>query len=108
LPTERKQVGYERSSNSNPRGFMEIKYSERAVKQIKQIHKGDRKSARMIMDTLEAYAQNPDGTFDVKVLKGKYGEFKRLRVGKYRIIFDEDGNVMFIYEVKHRQEAYHG
>jgi len=42
----------------------------------------------------------------LKVLKGKYGEFKRLRVGKYRIIFDNDGNVMFIYEVKHRQEAY--
>jgi len=40
-------------------------------------------------------------------LKGKYAEFKRLRVGKYRIIFDDDGKVMVIYEVKHRQEAYY-
>jgi hypothetical protein len=25
-----------------------------------------------------------------------------------RIIFDDVGNVMFVYEVKHRQEAYNG
>jgi mRNA-degrading endonuclease RelE of RelBE toxin-antitoxin system len=56
----------------------------------------------VIIEALEAYARNPGGSFDVKVLKGKYGEFKRLRVGKYRIIFDDDGNIMFIYEVKHR------
>jgi addiction module RelE/StbE family toxin len=87
---------------------MEIKYSERAVKQFKQIHKGDKKSVKLIVETIEAYGQNPVGSFDIKVLKGKYGEFKRLRVGKYRIIFDDDGNVMFIYEVKHRQEAYNG
>lgn len=87
---------------------MEIKYSERAVKQIKHIHKGDRKSAEMIIATIETFAQNPIGNFDIKVLKGKYGEFKRLRIGKYRIIFDDDDKVMFIYEVKHRQEAYNG
>jgi mRNA interferase RelE/StbE len=87
---------------------MVIKYSEKAVKQIKQIHKGDKKSAKMIIDGIEAYPRNPGGVFDIKILKGKYGEFKRLRVGKYRIIFDDDGNVMFVYEVKHRQEAYNG
>jgi mRNA interferase RelE/StbE len=86
---------------------MEIKYSEKAVKQIKQIMKGDRKSAIAIIGIIEAYAENRGGTFDVKILKGKYSEFKRLRVGKYRIIFDDDGKVMVIYEVKHRQEAYY-
>ena len=87
---------------------MEIKYSERAVKQIKQIHKGDKKSVRMIIETIEAYAKDQKGGFDIKVLKGKYGEFKRLRAGKYRIIFDDVDRVMFVYEVKHRQEAYNG
>ena len=87
---------------------MEIKYSERAIKQIKQIHKGDKKSTKMIMETIEAYAKDQKGNFDVKILKGKYGEFKRLRVGKYRIIFDDAGKVMFVFEVKHRQEAYNG
>ncbi|MCK4662148.1 MAG: hypothetical protein KAT68_04740 [Bacteroidales bacterium] len=29
-----------------------------------------------------------------------------MRVGNYRIIFDEDNNIMYIYKIKHRQEAY--
>ena len=86
---------------------MEIKYSEKAERQLKRIAKGDKKSAAMILRAIEKYSNNPKGKFDTKVLKGKYGNFKRLRVGNYSIIFDEDGNVMFIYEVKHRQEAYH-
>jgi mRNA-degrading endonuclease RelE of RelBE toxin-antitoxin system len=87
---------------------MEIKYSEKAIKQIKQIFKGDRKSAEKIMEAIEVYAKNPASQHNVKVLKGKYGEFKRPRIGNYRIIFDDAGNVMFVYEVKHRQEAYNG
>ena len=87
---------------------MEIKYSERAVKQIKLIHKGDKKSAKMILEAIESYAQKPSGNFDIKILKGSYGELKRLRVGKYRIIFDDVGKILFVYEVKHRQEAYNG
>jgi len=86
---------------------MEIQYSEKAVKQIKKIHKGDNKSAGMILKTIEAYAKNPAGRFDIKVLKGKYGNFKRLRAGAYRIIFEEIEKVILIYEIKHRQEAYH-
>lgn len=87
---------------------MEIKYSERAVKQIRKICKGDRKSAEMILGDMESYAQNPaPGKFDIKTLKGKYGNFKRLRSGDYRVIFDDDGDVIFVYEVKHRQGAYH-
>mgnify|MGYP001612460347 CR=1 FL=1 len=85
---------------------MEIRYSEKSSKQIARIKKGDRKSAMMIIEAIEAYAENPSGNFDVKVLKGKYEDLKRLRVGNYRIIFEDDGNTMSIYEVKHRQEAY--
>jgi mRNA-degrading endonuclease RelE of RelBE toxin-antitoxin system len=86
---------------------MEIKYSETASKQLKKIAKGDKKSASLILKTIESYRKNPRGRFDVKVLKGDYGDFKRLRAGNYRILFDEQYNVMFIYEIKHRQEAYH-
>ena len=87
--------------------MLDIKYSEKAVKQIKKIHKGDRKSAGMILRAIESYAADTSAGFDIKVLKGKYGEFKRLRIGDYRVIFEDAGNVIFIYEVKHRQEAYH-
>lgn len=52
------------------------------------------------------YANNPKMKHDIKVLKGEYGDFKRLRVGNYRVIFDENKEIMLIYHVKHRQEAY--
>ncbi len=65
---------------------MEIKYSEKAIKQIRKIYKGDRKSAEMILCDLESYAGNPSSVkFDIKLLKGKYGDFKRLRSGGYRV-----------------------
>ena len=88
---------------------MDIRYSEKAEKQIKKIYRGDRKSAVMIIEAIENFAasRRESKDFDVKVLKGKYGDFKRLRVGNYRVIFEDDGSVMLIYEVKHRQEAYH-
>jgi mRNA interferase RelE/StbE len=85
---------------------MEIRYSEKAAKQLRMIAKGDKKSASMILAGLEAYAADPQGVFDVRVLKGRLGGMKRLRVGKYRILFEDDNEVMSVYEVKHRQEAY--
>ncbi len=85
---------------------MEIKYSDKAVKQLTRIRKGDKKSAEMILEKIEAYSENPEGSFDVKVLKGKFEDLLRLRVGKYRIIFEIIEGTMYIYEVKHRKEAY--
>jgi mRNA interferase RelE/StbE len=85
---------------------MQIMYSEKAVKSLKKILKGDKKSAKMIIETIEKYSENPSGNFDIKHLKGKFGEFKRLRVGNYRIIFDEENNILNIIEIKHRQEVY--
>lgn len=85
---------------------MDIRYSAKAEKQLKKIHKGDKKSAVMIIDAIEKYAYNPYSNFDVKELKGNYGDFKRLRVGNYRVIFDDENNILSIYEIKHRQGAY--
>lgn len=85
---------------------MEINYSGKARKQFKGICRGDKKSGKMILKEMERYAENPRGSFDIKVLKGQHGDFKRLRVGDYRIVFDEEGNTMRVYEIKHRQGAY--
>jgi mRNA-degrading endonuclease RelE of RelBE toxin-antitoxin system len=60
----------------------------------------------IILAEIEAYAADPHGHFDVKVLKGKLGDIKRLRAGKYRILFDDENGIVSVYEVKHRQEAY--
>lgn len=37
---------------------------------------------------------------------GKFEDLKRLRVGNYRVIFDENLVIINIYEIKHRQGAY--
>ena len=85
---------------------MEILYSAKASKQLMKISKSDKKSAKIILEKIEEYAIDTSGHYDIKVLKGKHDSFKRLRAGDYRIIFDEDNNILHIYEIKHRQEAY--
>ena len=85
----------------------QIQYTEKAAKQLRRIFKSDKKSARMIVATIEDYALNRSDYHDVKILKGQFEYLKRLRVGNYRVIFDEDMVVINIYEIKHRQEAYH-
>jgi mRNA-degrading endonuclease RelE of RelBE toxin-antitoxin system len=86
--------------------MMEIFYSTKAEKHLKRLLKGDRRNCESIIFKIEEYAKGRTSAFDIKVLKGKYGEFKRLRVGNYRVIFEEKEDTMIIYEVKHRQEAY--
>jgi mRNA interferase RelE/StbE len=83
-----------------------IKYSEKSVKQIKEIWHFNSKDAEKIVLGIEDYANNPLIKHDVKNLKGKFGEFKRLRIGNYRVIFDNENNIMFVYEIKHRKDAY--
>jgi hypothetical protein len=39
---------------------------------------GDKKSASMILAGLEAYAADPQGVFDVRVLKGRLGQGERI------------------------------
>jgi addiction module RelE/StbE family toxin len=85
---------------------MKIKLTDTAVKQLEKISKGDKKSAVRIISVIEKYAENPKSDFDIKKLKGKYGERLRLRVGDYRVIFKIDNLEMHISTIKHRQEAY--
>lgn len=86
---------------------MEIKYSAKAVKQLRKIAKGNMKSAVLIIEKIEQYAENPKSKFNIKELKGKYTEFKRIRVGDFRIIFNIENETLLIYEIKHREGAYH-
>ena len=85
---------------------MEILYSSKAAKQLNNIAKGDKKSAQMIIQGIEYYSKNPSKRHDVKLLKGRFGLFKRLRIGSYRVIFDDKNRIMRIYEIKQRQVAY--
>jgi mRNA interferase RelE/StbE len=86
--------------------MLEIKYSENAVKQLKKISAFNSKDAERIILGIEKYAMSPFEKHDIKFLKGKFGEFRRLRIGIYRVIFDNENNIMFVYEIKHRKDIY--
>jgi mRNA-degrading endonuclease RelE of RelBE toxin-antitoxin system len=85
---------------------VEIYYSDQALKQLGRIITGDKKAAQKIADKIQQYAENSTEDYDIKHLKGTLGDRLRLRVGRYRIIFKVENNVMKISAIKHRQEAY--
>jgi mRNA interferase RelE/StbE len=64
----------------------------------------DRVTAMRIFDGLYRYALAGEG--DVKVLKGKRAGQLRLRLGDYRIFFNDAGELLRILSIKHRREAY--
>ena len=75
---------------------MQISYSKQAEKFInKQPHD----TAQRIRSAISAL---PLG--DVKKLKGT--PHYRLRVGDYRVIFDKDGNIIFVIKIDSRGQVY--
>lgn len=85
---------------------MEIFYTDQAFKNLTKISQGDKKIAQKITDKVQEYADNPDAKYDIKHLKGNFGDRLRIRVGDYRIIFSIEKDIMRISAIKHRQEAY--
>lgn len=75
---------------------MNINYSKQAVKFLK---KQDVSTRRRIVTAIEHL---PSG--DVKKLRGASGF--RLRVGDYRIIFDINGNILYIEKIDNRGQIY--
>ena len=75
---------------------MEIHFSKQALKFLK------RQDEFTCKRLLYAIKHLPSG--DVKKLKGRNGY--RLRVGSFRIIFDKDGNVLFIEKIDNRGQVY--
>ncbi|TAL66818.1 MAG: type II toxin-antitoxin system RelE/ParE family toxin [Bacteroidetes bacterium] len=86
--------------------MLDIKYSDNATKQLSQISKGDKSNAKLILKSLEKFAEFPLEKQDVKILKGKFGFLKRLRAGNYRIIFENDNQCIYVYEIKHRKDVH--
>jgi mRNA interferase RelE/StbE len=77
-----------------------IDFKPRALKDVKKLPKADQ---RRVMATIEELQDDLSG--DVKKLTNFTPEY-RLRVGKYRVLFEvEDGEVV-IYRIVHRKDAY--
>lgn len=75
---------------------MEIHYSKQAEKFLKKQDSVTRNRIRSAIHNI------PAG--DIRKLQGHNGY--RLRVGDYRIIFDRDGNVLYIERIGNRGQIY--
>jgi mRNA interferase RelE/StbE len=64
-----------------------------------------RPTAERILDKIELYAAEPQALANnVKRLKGDQGF--RLRIGDWRVLFDEDGETVIVRGVRPRGSAY--
>ena len=78
--------------------LLEIQYSKQAIKFLKN---QDLPTRKRILTAINAL---PAG--DVKSLQGRSGY--RLRVGDYRVIFDKEGNILYIEKIDNRGQIYKG
>lgn len=69
----------------------------------KYLNKLDKKTKERLENAVADYIT--EGTGDVKKLQGRKSEY-RLRVGKYRIIFEIKGATMMIIRIKSRGDVY--
>lgn len=78
-----------------------IEWTETARKGLAKL---DKDSARRIKRAVERFAQTTAG--DVKKLQGIDPPEYRLRVGDYRVRFDQHDETIRVLRVRNRKEAY--
>lgn len=85
---------------------MRIEYSKKAVKCISTL---DRPTKKKIKSAIEGLTETPPKG-DIKPLQGFTDGRKRLRVGKYRVIYnylpDGEIEILYIYNVDSRGYIY--
>lgn len=84
---------------------MEIRYSKQAQKDIRKLPKD---VARLIKQAIEGLIENPPKG-DIKTMQGYSDGRKRLRVGKYRVVYQyiNDSSIcVWIIEVGSRGDIY--
>lgn len=77
-----------------------VELKPQAIKDCRHI---DKKTARLIFSRIETLSNNLQG--DVKRLTNFTPEY-RLRVGDYRVLFETEGDIIIVYRIRHRKEAY--
>ena len=84
--------------------MLEIRYSSQAIKFLRKIVRAD---AQKITSKIEQYAKNPDELKN-QVKKLTNSLYYSLRVGDYRVIFTETGEIMKIEKIGNRGDVYKG
>ena len=76
----------------------ELRYTKSAIRSLRKMPAN---TATLIVSKIEAYAKEPETqNNNLKMLKGRQGF--RLRVGSWRVIMDDDGNVLAVLDTGHR------
>ena len=78
----------------------EIEFKPLAIKDCRKIPQNDIKK---IFEKIDKMSSNLQG--DVKQLTNYTPEY-RLRVGDYRVLFEIEENIIIIYRIRQRKEAY--
>ena len=84
---------------------MAIEWTTRAIRDMRRLEAQDRER---IIVKIEQYAGDPPSLAN-QVIKLTGSEYRRMRVGDYRVIFGIEHNqttVMVVLRVRHRREAY--
>jgi mRNA interferase RelE/StbE len=80
----------------------QISYTKSAIRALRRMPAN---TATLIRTKIEAYAQDPNAQANnVKPLKGREGI--RLRVGDWRVIMDDQGNVLGVLDIGPRGGIY--
>ena len=77
-----------------------LQISKRTLKRLKKLDKSQKEE---ILEVFEKILANPHS---FKPLRYELKGFHRARIGKYRIIFRIDGDMVFIETIEHRDKVY--
>jgi mRNA interferase RelE/StbE len=78
-----------------------IRFAPNVPAEIRAI---EQQTALQILTSLHRYAET--GVGRVKPLSGEFDGLLRLRVGNYRVLFDETEDTITIHRVRDRKETY--
>jgi mRNA interferase RelE/StbE len=80
----------------------EITFISSSAKEYKHLEAGVKTRISIAFDRMEI---DPFLNFDTKKLKTPYDGY-RIRIGEYRILFVIEKNLLTVYSIKHRKDAY--
>ena len=78
-----------------------IRFAPNVPAEVRSI---EREAAFRILTALHRYAENGEG--DVKSLMGEFEGMLRLRVGSYRVVFEEAEDTIHVLRVRDRRDVY--
>lgn len=80
---------------------MKISFTKQATKDLLKM---DKAMAKRFRDAFDMIANGEGSDLDIKKLKKREGY--RLRIGKYRAIYNEDGQILLIRKIGSRGDVY--